>query len=240
MSRPIALLAYQEADLEKQQLETDIRTTENRQKLNKLAKFIKQQQATLTKLNDDAESFTSALARMNAQYAAILDRLDLETSEFETLKGDEECTAEEMTEFRHDIEKLQREANNLEKEIKHLFRNLDESVAEFQKTRQQGSKAKKEYDQLKIVCQKEKDDAAIDLLAADRKMEELEKKVSPALMNRYKRVRQHHNVPLVEVRDGKCSGCNMSLPSLSIRKLISEDMILECDNCGRLLYADNE
>ena len=240
MSRPIALLAYQEADLEKQQLETDIRTTENRQKLNKLAKFIKQQQATLTKLNDDAESFTSALARMNAQYAAILDRLDLETSEFETLKGDEECTAEEMTEFRHDIEKLQREANNLEKEIKQLFRNLDESVAEFQKTRQQGSKAKKEYDQLKIVCQKEKDDAAIDLLAADRKMEELEKKVSPALMNRYKRVRQHHNVPLVEVRDGKCSGCNMSLPSLSIRKLISEDMILECDNCGRLLYADNE
>ena len=240
MSRPIALLAYQEADLEKQQLETDIRTTENRQKLNKLAKFIKQQQATLTKLNDDTESFTSALARMNAQYAAILDRLDLETSEFETLKGDEECTAEEMTEFRHDIEKLQREANNLEKEIKQLFRNLDESVAEFQKTRQQGSKAKKEYDQLKIVCQKEKDDAAIDLLAADRKMEELEKKVSPALMNRYKRVRQHHNVPLVEVRDGKCSGCNMSLPSLSIRKLISEDMILECDNCGRLLYADNE
>ena len=240
MSRPIALLAYQEADLEKQQLETDIRPTENRPKLNKLAKFIKQQQATLTKLNDDTESFTSALARMNAQYAAILDRLDLETSEFETLKGDEECTAEEMTEFRHDIEKLQREANNLEKEIKQLFRNLDESVAEFQKTRQQGSKAKKEYDQLKIVCQKEKDDAAIDLLAADRKMEELEKKVSPALMNRYKRVRQHHNVPLVEVRDGKCSGCNMSLPSLSIRKLISEDMILECDNCGRLLYADNE
>lgn len=240
MSRPIALLAYQDADLEKQQIESNIRTTENRQKLNKLAKFIKQQQATLTKLNNDMETFSGAMARLNTQYSAVLDRLDLETSEFETLKGDEECTAEEMTEFRHDIEKLQREANNLEKEIKQLFRSLDEAVSEFQKTRQQGSKAKKEYDQMKVVCQKEKDDAAIDLLSADRKMEELEKRVNPALMNRYKRVRQHYNMPVVEVRDGKCSGCNMSLPSLAIRKLIGEDMILECENCGRLLYADNE
>lgn len=240
MSRPIALLVYQDADLEKQQIENDIRTTANRIKLNKLAKFIKQQQATLNKLNEDIESFNASLARHNTQYTALLDRLDLETSEFETLKGDEECTSEEMTEFRHDIEKLQREANNLEKEIKQLFRTLDEAVAEFQKTRQQGSKAKKEYDQLKIVCQKEKDDASIDLLAADRKMEELEKRVNPSLMAKYKRVRQHYGTPVVEVRGGKCSGCNMSLPSLAIRKLVGEDMILECENCGRLLYADNE
>ena len=209
MSKPIALLAYQDADLEKQQLEADLRATENRVRLNKLAKFIKQQQANLTKLNEEIETFSASMSKLNTQYTALLDRLDLETSEFETLKGDEECTSEEMT-------------------------------AEFQKTRQQGAKAKKEYDQLKVVCQKEKDDAAIDLLAADRKMEELEKKVSPTLMNRYKRVRQHHNMPVVEVRDGKCSGCNMSLPSLAIRRLIGEDMILECENCGRLLYADNE
>ena len=240
MSRPIALLAYQEADLEKQQIEADLRTTANRVKMNKLAKFIKQQQATLNKLTEDIETFSAEFARLNTQYTALLDRLDLETSEFETLKGDEECTSEEMTEFRHDIEKLQRESNNLEKEIKQLFRTVDDAIAEFQKTRQQGSKAKKEYDQLKIVCQKEKDDAAIDLLAADRKMEELEKKVSPTLMNRYKRVRQHYNMPVVEVKDGKCGGCNMSLPSLAIRRLIGEDMILECENCGRLLYADNE
>ena len=236
MSRPIALLAYQDADLEKQQIESNIRTTENRQKLNKLAKFIKQQQATLTKLNNDMETFSGAMARLNTQYSAVLDRLDLETSEFETLKGDEECTAEEMTEFRHDIEKLQREANNLEKEIKQLFRSLDEAVSEFQKTRQQGSKAKKEYDQMKVVCQKEKDDAAIDLLSADRKMEELEKRVNPALMNRYKRVRQHYNMPVVEVRDGKCSGCNMSLPMAVIKKLTSQETVLECENCGRILY----
>lgn len=240
MSKPVALLAYQDADLEKQQIESAVKSTPNRIKLNKLAKYVKQQQATLAKLTEDLESFSAAISKMTQQHKTILDRLDLETSEFETLKGDEECTSEEMTEFRHDIEKLQREANNLEKEIKQTFRNLDESAEEYKKTWQQGVKAKKEYDQLKVVCQKEKDDAAVDMLAADKKMEELEKRVNPTLMNRYKRVRLHHNMPVVEVRDGKCSGCNMSLPSLSIRRLVSEDMILECDNCGRLLYADNE
>ena len=240
MSRPIALLAYQDADMERQQIESEYRTTENRVKMNKLAKFIKQQQATLVKLTEEMEASSAAVSKMNTQYAAILDRLDLESSEFETLKGDEECTSEEMTEFRHDIEKLQRETGNLEKEIRQMFRNLDEAVTEYQKTRQQGAKAKKEYEQIKVVCQKEKDDASVLMLAAEHKLEELEKKVSPALMNRYKRVRQHHTNPVVAVRDGKCSGCNMSLPSNAIRRLISEDMILECDNCGRLLYAENE
>ena len=239
MSKPMALLAYQDADMEKQQIDAAVRTTANRQKLNKLAKYIKQQQATLTKLNDDMEAFAASVSRLKTQYDAVLKRLDLETSEFETLKGDEECTSEEMTEFRHDIEKLNREAGNLEKEIKQLFQNLDSAVTEYQKTRQQGVKAKKEYDALKVVCQKEKDDAAIDMLAIDKKMEELEKRVSPTLMARYKRVRQHHSIPIVEVRDGKCSGCNMALPSLAIRRLVGEDMILECENCGRLLYADN-
>lgn len=240
MSKPIALLDYQNADLEKQQIESAVKSTPNRLKLNKLAKFVKQQQATLAKLTEDLESYSAAIAKMTQQHKAILDRLDLENSEFETLKGDEECTSEEMTEFRHDIEKLQREAGNLDKDIKQTFRNLEASTEEYKKTWQQGVKAKKEYDQLKVVCQKEKDDAAVDMLAVDKKLEELEKRVNPTLMNRYRRVRQHHNMPVVEVRDGKCSGCNMSLPSLSIRRLVAEDMILECDNCGRLLYADNE
>ena len=47
MSKPLALLAYQEADLEKQQIETGLKTTANRVKLNKLAKYIKQQQTNL-------------------------------------------------------------------------------------------------------------------------------------------------------------------------------------------------
>ena len=62
MSKPVALLAYQDADVEKQQIESALRTTPNRVKLNKLAKYVKQQQATLTKLTEDLETFSAAMS----------------------------------------------------------------------------------------------------------------------------------------------------------------------------------
>ena len=47
------LLMYQKADLKKQQLENSLRTTESRQKLNKITKLLREQQATIQKLTED-------------------------------------------------------------------------------------------------------------------------------------------------------------------------------------------
>ncbi len=240
MSKPVALLAYQEADVACQQIETNLRNTDSRLRLNKVTKYIRQQSANLTKLSDDLEKHAAKLAQLQAQQQQLLKRLDLELSELDTLEGDEECTAEEMTEFRRDIEKLNREAGTLEKEIKALFTALEAAVQDYHTTRQQGSKAKKEYDQLKDVCQKEKDDAAIDLLAAEKTLEIRKKNVNPSLFKRYERARQHHGTPVVPVHSGKCSGCNMSIPMLTISRLTTDGDILECENCGRLLYADTD
>ena len=46
------LLMYQKADLKKQQLENSLRTTESRQKLNKITKLLREQQATIQKLTE--------------------------------------------------------------------------------------------------------------------------------------------------------------------------------------------
>ena len=35
----------------------------------------------------------------------------------------------------------------------------------------------------------------------------------------------------------QCGGCFMTLPSASLKKIVSEDAVVECDNCGRILYA---
>ena len=42
-------------------------------------------------------------------------------------------------------------------------------------------------------------------------------------------------MPEAEVQGSKCSGCNMELPAVSMRKLKEQELV-ECDNCGRLLY----
>ena len=238
MSRPVALLAYQEVDLAKQQVENGLRTTDARQRFNKLAKLLKTQQATMKKLTDELETFAQTAKRLNQQYQAAAKRLALETNEWGILEGDEETTAAEMTEFRRDIERLNKELSAIEKELKATYAALEQQMAEFQKTRQIGAKAKKEYDQVREICIKERDEAQKELDSLDADMAKCERRVDPRLMTRYKRARQHHGTPVVPVRDAKCSGCNMELPTLALSRLLGDGAVIECENCGRLLYIE--
>ena len=230
------LLMYQKADLKKQQLENNLRTTESRQKLNKVTKLLREQQATIQKLTEDADAQKAALAKLLAQQESLSHELELNHSEMETLEADEEVTAEELTEFRTDVERLSRELGRLEKDVKGLLDQLEKTSADFQKARSLGGRAKKEYDRLKAVVEVERTEGAADIAAAGKEMETVERQVDPTFLAKYKRARVHHSMPVVPVVNEKCSGCNMSLPMAVIKKLNSQETVLECENCGRILY----
>ena len=230
------LLMYQKADLKRQQLENAVRSTESRQKLNKITKLLREQQATIQKLTEDADAQQNALSKLLSQQESLSHELELNHSEMETLEGDEEVTAEELTEFRTDVERLNRELSRLEKDVKGLLEQLEKTTVEFQKARSLGGRAKKEYDRLKAVCEVEKTESAASIAAATKEMETVERQVDPTFLAKYKRARVHHSIPVVPVVNEKCSGCNMSLPMAVIKKLTSQETVLECENCGRILY----
>ena len=230
------LLMYQKADLKKQQLENSLRTTESRQKLNKVTKLLREQQTAIQKLTEDAEAQKTALTKLISQQESLSHELELNHSEMETLEADEEVTAEELTEFRTDVERLNRELGRLEKDVKGLLDQLEKTSADFQKARSLGGRAKKEYDRLKAVVEVEKTEGAAGIATATKEMETVERQVDPSFLAKYKRARVHHSTPVVPVINDKCSGCNMSLPMAVIKKLSSQETVLECENCGRILY----
>ncbi len=230
------LLMYQKADLKKQQLENNLRSTESRQKLNKVTKLLREQQAAIQKLTEEAEAQKTALSKLLSQQESLSHELELNHSEMETLEADEEVTAEELTEFRVDVERLNRELSRLEKDVKGLLDQLEKTSADFQKARSLGSRAKKEYDRLKAVCEVEKNEGAADITIATKEMETVERQVDPTFLAKYKKARVHHNMPVVPVVNEKCSGCNMSLPMAVIKKLSNQENVMECENCGRILY----
>ena len=154
----------------------------------------------------------------------------------ETLEADEEVTAEELTEFRQDVERLNRELSRLEKDVKGLLEQLERISVDFQKARSLGGRAKKEYDRLKAVCEVEKTESAASIATAAKEMDTVERQVDPAFLAKYKKARVHHSMPVVPVVNEKCSGCNMSIPMAVIKKLTSQETVLECENCGRILY----
>ena len=230
------LLMYQKADLKKQQLENNLRTTESRQKLNKITKLLREQQTAIQKLTEDADAQQNALSRLVAQQESLSHELELNHSEMDTLEADDQVTAEELTEFRQDVERLNRELGRLEKDVKGLLEQLEKTSADFQKARSLGGRAKKEYDRLKAVVEVEKAESAASITAATKEMETVERQVDPTFLAKYKRARVHHSMPVVPVANEKCSGCNMSLPMAVIKKLSNQDNVMECENCGRILY----
>lgn len=238
MSKLDALFAYQETELQREQVENAVRSTPARVQLNRLHKLLKTQQATIARLSEELEVRGAQVRRLADRTAQLEKQLSLENGELETMLQDEESTAEEMTELRGDIEKLGREMNTAVREARTLLDELETAVAEYQKTRQTAGKAKKEYDQLRAVCEKEREDSASELAAFDAKLAQIEQNIEPQLMQRYRRAKQHHGVPIVKVEAGKCSGCNMSLPMAVLKRLAAQGTIIECENCGRLLYAE--
>lgn len=237
MKKLDALYAYQEAEQKKAAIETAIRSTPSRRQYSKLHKLLKEQQATIQKLTADMEEHEAQLKKLLATADKLDKQLELETSELETMQDDELTTGAEMTELREDIEKLNREIGSVVREIKNLQSELNKGVEAYKQTAQTYTKAKKEYDALKIVCEKERDDAADKLAACDAEIASLKERVDAALLEKYEKVKQHQPIPMAKVINNKCAGCNMSLPMVVLKRVYAPDTVVECENCGRILYA---
>ena len=67
--------------------------------------------------------------------------------------------------------------------------------------------------------------------------DEAAKAVDAELLARYKRIKGRYAVPMAKVENNQCSGCNMSLPTSTVKRVATGEGIVECENCGRILYA---
>lgn len=238
MGKLDAMLLYQQTEQKKLDAEQAVRSTPARLKLSRLHKLLKTQQATIQKLTEETETRLSQINKLSEQAKRLEERIELENSELATITGDEESTAAEMTELRVDIERLQKEINQVVREAKKLLSEAEKAAEEYRETNLTAKNAKKEYDQVRAVCEKERDDSAEMLASFDEKLEQIRKDVDPALFQRYEKVKQHYAAPIVPVIGGKCSGCNMSLPMVMLKRLNAPDAVLECENCGRILYSE--
>ena len=74
--------------------------------------------------------------------------------------------------------------------------------------------------------------------AAEQAAQQEAKKVEPSLLERYRSIKQHCTPPMAKLVEGQCSGCFMSLPSATLLELKNGEHIVECDNCGRIIYIE--
>ena len=63
----------------------------------------------------------------------------------------------------------------------------------------------------------------------------LESQIRPAMIAKYRRLRQRTGRAIVPVVNGACTGCFTNTPS-SFTSSVHHGKVINCESCGRMLY----
>ena len=231
------LWLYDQAQQEVAKIDNRLKTTSNRIRLNKLHSFLSEQQAQVVSLTKQIEAKGAALTKITNLCQELERRLELELSEFATMENDDECTAAEMTEARKSMEGLMDQINSARKDITDAMTFLEKASADYKETYTKAGKAKKEYDAVRAACEAEAAEARPEREQAVAAADNLKGSLDPALLKRYTAIHSNYANPIATVENNQCSGCRMSLPTSIVKKVASGTELVECENCGRILYT---
>jgi len=237
MSNLDVLWKYQQAELQLESIENEVKTTPSRVKLNKLHVFLAEQQSQIKAMEKQIDAKRTALDRLAQSFQAIEEDYRLELSEFESMEKDEECTAEEVAESKKSLEALLGQITRTRKELYDTLSWLEKVAVEAKETWTKAGKAKKEYDTIKAVCEEELQTYKPRLDEAKQRTKQIAAGIPAQLMEKYSAIKKNYAAPIAEVLNNQCGGCNMSLPMVVVKRVAASDSVVECENCGRILYA---
>lgn len=236
MSQLDTLWEYQNTELELAKLNKEMKSSPAYQKRSKLYKLLVEQQEIIKKYEADIDEHSKSIAVMESQIEELLHDYELENSELSAMESDEEVTAPELTEARKSIEKLVGRINGLNKELAKVIEWCEGISEQITNTYSKAGRAKKDYDAVRTVCDAEKDSFAPKLEVLQKKLEEQKAKIPPDLMKRYETLKKNYATPIAKVVNGQCGGCYMMLSSVQEKRVAAGNAVIQCENCGRLLF----
>lgn len=230
-----ALWDFMQVDMAADNFEAEMRKSPNRQKLIKRRNFLMEQQANMKKIE--------------GEIAVMQDRLEAVRDEAQRLEGVLSATLEDIsanppatledTQRKMDaVQKLSDTLTHYEQELSKMRKDADIRDRQQKDIRVRAAKAKQEYDQVRQVYDKEfkEDTAKLSQMRAD--IEKEAAKQDRALLSRYRAIKQHCTPPMARLSNDQCCGCFVQLPSATLRLIKEGRDIVECDNCGRILYCE--
>ena len=228
-----ALWQFMQVDMEADGFENKMRQSANRQKLIKQRDFLKDQQANMKKLEGEIAVMQDRLEAVQDEAERLEKVLANLSDEFEKNPPANIDDARKQTEA---VEKLLDSLSRYEQELSKMRKDAEVKDRQQKEIRVRAAKTKMEYDQLKLDYDKEYKADTAKLQQMRERTEQESKKIDPQMLAKYRSIKQHCTPPMAKLINGQCSGCFMSLPSATLLDIRAGERIVECDNCGRILY----
>ena len=229
------LLAYQVEDAKLREIEKKLSESVERKKAMSAKKYLEGVEESVSKLDVRAEelmatykSATEEQVKLKEQENAIVDALNAVEDAKEVaylIKKADELIAK--------IKTLGAKASKILEEIQNVIKEYNNIKATTKAAQVQYKENVEKYNALKESVKDEK-------LAVESKLEQLKAKVEPSLMERYLKKRANKIYPVLYALKGNgCGACFMEL-SMSEMNRLKNGEVIDCDQCGRLLFMENK
>lgn len=230
---------YQEADVMLTALNEEIASSDAHKSFEKLHK-------ALTSYTNKIRSIEKLILAKKEEFSKLCLRVEGceleyrdEKEDLELLLNEEECTYAEAAEATKSLENLRDSIAALRKQIFDMLSLLDRSQKEYDTTFEKARKAKRQYDMCGKQCEQVVLEKQPEVDRLKKEIEERGANIPKELLARYAAIKKQYAEPMAKIETNQCSGCHMSLPTTTVRKVAAGTSIVECENCGRILYSGN-
>ena len=230
------LWQFMQVDMEADRFEAKIRQSEKRQKLLKQRNFLMDQQNNMKKLESDVAAMTDRLEAVRDDAERLQKVL---TGLMEELESNPPTSEEEANARMEPVQKLMDNLTRYEQELSKMRKDAEVKDRQQREIRVRAAKTKQEFDQLKKEYDVEFKQDTATLKDMRARTEQESGKIDSELLEKYRTIKQHCTPPMAKLIDGQCSGCFMSLPSATLLAIKEQGKLVTCDNCGRILYAED-
>lgn len=226
------LWQYQQADMEADALENEMKRSPNRLTLVKNRDFLMEQQGVMKRMEEE-------IGEMLDRVDVIKDAIRIQEEQLKALQSrlaDEAPTdLDAARELSQDAQRLLGDIVSYEQEMRRIQKDAADRERQEKETRVKCAKVKAEYDALRVTYEAEKKEQMKQLEEKRRAAEQKAEGIDPGLLERYRAIKLHIVPPMARLIGDQCGGCNMSLPSVVLRNIKSGNKVIECETCGRMI-----
>lgn len=224
---------YQELAGQVQEIENGLRNSPIRRKLLHARNYIITVQNNLKTMEEDAAKIRAAMDSLSNRYASSAEKLEKESVHYNA--ADEESDAADVADMRGEVNGIMNQFNAMEKDVLALLKKLSSMEQEIAKMATNIPKAKEDYAKTKTVYDAELAKVTEQTAPLKKEMEQIESRLPGELIKALKQISSKFANPLVVLRGNRCGGCNMELSAATLKRL-ADSPLIECENCGRLVY----
>jgi uncharacterized protein len=156
----------------------------------------------------------------------------LKTQQYETRKNDE------FQAMGHEIERYEKEIVQLEDQELELMEQADKLRAEISVAEKTATAGRDSVNRQLVDLEEKSKTLQTQLEELKKERAQLAQNIDEEVMERYERLfASKGDVAVVAVEHGVCTGCHMKVTTQTAVHAKSENEIVSCEQCGRILYT---